>query len=79
VVTLPKGVGAAALAGVGLWHALHGREGGLSPRYFAALQTAHTYLEAEASERALGYQPASLEESFRQTVEVVPKKGERGR
>ena len=74
VVTLPKGLVAAGLWGGGLWHAVNGLEGGLSPRYFAALQTAHTYLEAEASERALGYQPASLEEAFRQTVQVVPER-----
>lgn len=72
VAALPRGLIHAAMQGVHLWHTVKGRESGLNLRYFAALQTAETFLDPDASRRALGYEAGDLEEAFRQTVEACP-------
>jgi dihydroflavonol-4-reductase len=53
-----------------LWliHQLMGGEAGLDPRYFAALQTAETFLDSQPSREALGYQTGELDRAFQETV-----------
>ncbi|MFH1523419.1 MAG: epimerase, partial [Chloroflexota bacterium] len=70
IVTLPTWVIQLGMLGVLLSHKLRGKEGGLNLRYFAPLQTAATFLDPASSQEALGYQPASLDEAFRKTVEA---------
>ncbi len=72
VVTLPTWLIRLSLWGVSLMHRFQGRESGLNLRYFAALQTAKTYLNPEPSQQALGYIAGDLEAAFRQTVEACP-------
>jgi dihydroflavonol-4-reductase len=68
VVTLPTWLIGAAMQGVLLSHLIQGKEGGLDLRYFAALQTAKTFIDPETSRQALGYELDSLDEAFRKTV-----------
>ena len=68
VVTLPTGLVKVGLVGLWLAHALEGKESGLNPLHFGALQTSKTYLDAETSRQALGYELDDLDESFCETV-----------
>jgi hypothetical protein len=68
VVTLSVWVIQLGMIGVLLSHQLQGKEGGLNLRYFTPLQTAETFLDPTPSQKALGYEPGSLDEAFRKTV-----------
>jgi nucleoside-diphosphate-sugar epimerase len=68
VVTLPTWVIKVGMLGVLLSYQLHGKESGLNLRYFASLQTAEAFLDPIPSQKALGYEPGSLDEAFRETV-----------
>ena len=68
VITLPTTLVRLALWGVRLYHRLQGREGGLDPVAFAALQTRHTFFDPEPSRRALGYGRGGLDEALAETV-----------
>jgi nucleoside-diphosphate-sugar epimerase len=68
VVTLPTWLIAVATGFLWLSNLLRGIESGLALQHFAPLQTAEIFLDAEASRRALGYEPGDLEDAFRRTV-----------
>ncbi len=68
VLPLPGWLIQFALHIAALLHALTGKEGGLNLRHFAALQTAQTFLDPEASRQALGYAFGDLDEAFRDTL-----------
>jgi nucleoside-diphosphate-sugar epimerase len=70
VVTLPVWVAKLGMFGVLLSHQLQGKEGGLNLRYFTPLQTAETFLDPTPSQKALDYEPGSLDEAFQETVEA---------
>ncbi|MBI4732878.1 MAG: NAD(P)H-binding protein [Chloroflexi bacterium] len=70
VKALPTGLVKAGMYGLWFAHWLQGKEHGLDPRFYAVLQTAETYLDAAPSQQALGYEPANLDEAFRETVEA---------
>lgn len=55
---------------VGLHHRLRGREGGLDPARFAAVQTRNTFFDSAPAAEALGYSRGDLEEAFKDTVEA---------
>lgn len=56
-------------------HRLLGRESGLHTAQFPHLQTRFTYLEPEASQRALGYTGGGLEQAWEETVAACPVSG----
>jgi hypothetical protein len=70
VVTVPAWAVAGGMLALSLLHQFQGKESGLNLRYFAALQTAQTFVDPEASRRALGYELDALDDSFRKTVEL---------
>ncbi len=72
VAALPTGLVKAGMYALWFIHWLQSKEHGLDPRYFVAIQTAETYLDAASSQQALGYEPADLDESFREMVEACP-------
>ena len=68
VITLPTWIIRVALNGLWLLHRINGREAGLDPRYFAALQTSNSFIDPLPSKEALGYETGGLDEAFKQTV-----------
>jgi dihydroflavonol-4-reductase len=70
VVTLPTFLIKAGLPILGLIHWLQGRESGLDPRHFAALQTAETFLDPKFSQRVLGYETGGLDQALEETVKA---------
>lgn len=70
VAALPNLLIKAGLFGLWLVHWLQGKEHGLDPRFYAAIQTAETYLAPLQSQQSLAYEPADLNDAFRQTVEA---------
>lgn len=70
VVTVPTWAVVAGMLAVALSHQFQGKESGLNLRYFAALQTAETFIDPEVSRQALGYELDALDDSFRKTVEL---------
>lgn len=70
VVTLPNWIVQIGLSGVKLWHGLQGREGGLDPAHFLALQTRNTFFDPLPAQRALGFTGGGLDKAFRETVEA---------
>ncbi len=68
VVTLPDGLVRLGLRGVHWLHKLRGREGGLSPVPFLALQTAETFFDPAPAHETLGFTGGDLDEAFRDTV-----------
>jgi nucleoside-diphosphate-sugar epimerase len=68
VVRLPDWIIKIGLYGLWLIHGLLGREAGLDPRYFAALQTAETFIDSKSSQEALAYKTGGLDQAFRDTV-----------
>ncbi len=63
------------IGGRALWllHRLQGSEHGLDPRYYSNIQTAQTTLDAEAAQKALGFEYGDLNEAFRETVNACPR------
>jgi dihydroflavonol-4-reductase len=55
---------------VGLRHRLRGRESGLDPVRFAAIQTRNTFFDPAPAAEELGYGRGNLEEAFKDTVEA---------
>lgn len=55
-----------------LYHTIQGKESGLDPRHFAALQTAETFIDPHAASTALGYELDSLDTAFHETVSAIP-------
>jgi nucleoside-diphosphate-sugar epimerase len=70
VAALPTGLVKAGMYALWFVHWLQGKEHGLDPRHYATIQTGETYLEAAVSQQALGYEPAAMNEAFRQTAEA---------
>lgn len=68
IITLPNWLVWPGLWFVKMRHALQGREGGLDPTHFLALQTRETFFDAEETRRVLHYGSGGLEESLRATV-----------
>lgn len=68
VVTLPDSLVRLGLRVVHWVHHLRGREGGLSPVPFLALQTAETFIDPAPARRILGFTGGDLEEAFQETV-----------
>lgn len=68
VVNLPTWLVKISLFTVWLLHAIRGKEAGLDPRQFAPLQTSETYLDPDASRKALGYEPGNLAQAFQDIV-----------
>ena len=55
---------------VKLQHSLRGREGGLDPVKFAAIQTRNTFFDPAPAAEELGYGRGNLEEAFKDTVQT---------
>ena len=53
---------------------LHGKESGLTPSNFSRVQTAYTYFDPAASQRALGYSGGGLERAWQDTVDACPQR-----
>ncbi|MHB9032039.1 MAG: NAD(P)H-binding protein [Anaerolineae bacterium] len=70
VITVPDWLVAGLLRLVKLQHRLQGREGGLDPTYFTALQTAETYFDPTPSSTELGYGRGGLDEALAATVQA---------
>ena len=70
VVSLPDWVIKTGLYGLWLIHGLLGREAGLNPRYFAALQTTETFIDSKSSQETLAYKTGGLDQAFRDTVYI---------
>ncbi len=70
VAALPTFLIQVGLFALWLTHWLQGKEHGLDPRFYAAIQTAETYLDPLPSQQSLAYEPADLDEAFRETVEA---------
>ena len=68
VVSLPDWIIKIGLYGLWLIYGLLGREAGLDPRYFAALQTAETFIDSKSSQETLAYKTGGLDQAFRDTV-----------
>ncbi len=70
IITLPNWIVRIGLFGVKLLHHLQGREGGLDPVSFLALQTRDTFFDPVQAQTALGFSGGGLDEAFRETVEA---------
>jgi dihydroflavonol-4-reductase len=70
VITLPDWVVRLGTGVVTLFYKIQGKEGGLNPVLFTALQTAETFFDPETSREALGYGQGGFEDALRKTVEV---------
>ncbi len=70
IVILPTWTVRLGLRLVGLQHRLRGREGGLDPVRFAAIQTRNTFFDPAPAAEELGYGRGNLEEAFKDTVEA---------
>jgi len=74
VITLPTWLVKIGASFVKLSYTLKGKEGGLDVVPFIDLQTSNTFIDAELSQRKLGYAPSSLDDAFRDTIEASKKK-----
>ena len=70
IVILPTWMVRLALGAVKLQHRLRGRESGLDPVRFAAIQTRNTFFDPAPAAEELGYGRGNLEEAFKATVEA---------
>jgi dihydroflavonol-4-reductase len=70
IVILPTWTVRLGLRLVGLRHRLRGRESGLDPVRFAAIQTRNTFFDPAPAAQELGYGRGNLEEAFKDTVEA---------
>ncbi len=68
VVTLPAAAMRGPARALRLYHQLRGREGGLDPPAFVALQTAHTFFDPSPSRQALRYGQGGLDQALADTV-----------
>jgi len=55
---------------VGVQHRLRGRESGLDPVRFAAIQTRNTFFDPSPAAEELGYGRGNLEQAFKDTVKA---------
>lgn len=80
VITAPAAAVRGAARCVRLYHRLQGREGGLDPVAFVALQTADTFFDPAPSRAELGYGRGGLDEALDATVRACrPAAGARER
>ena len=70
IVIVPTWTVRLVLRLVGLRHRLRGRESGLDPARFAAIQTRNTFFDPAPAAEELGYGRGKLEEAFKDTVEA---------
>jgi len=70
IVILPTCVVRLMLRVVGLQHRLRGRESGLDPDRFAAIQTRNTFFDPAPTAEELGYGRGNLEEAFKNTLKA---------
>jgi hypothetical protein len=70
IVIVPTCLVRLVLRLVGLQHRLRGRESGLDPVRFAAIQTRNTFFDPAPAAEELGYGRGNLEEAFKVTVEA---------
>jgi nucleoside-diphosphate-sugar epimerase len=70
IVILPTWTVRLGLRLVELHHRLRGRESGLDPVRFAAIQTRNTFFDPAPAAEELGYGRGNLEEAFKDTVEA---------
>jgi dihydroflavonol-4-reductase len=70
IVILPTWTVRLGLRLVGLQHRLRGRESGLDPVRFAAIQTRNTFFDPAPAAEELGYGRGNLEEAFKDTVQA---------
>lgn len=68
VITVPAAAVRGAARCVRLYHRLQGREGGLEPVAFVALQTANTFFDPSPSRAELGYGSGGLDQALDDTV-----------
>lgn len=73
VISIPNFIARAAMWSLHLLHGLKGREGGINPAAFAAIQTANTFFDPSPSLKALGYGSGRLEKALRETVEATER------
>jgi len=70
IVIVPTCLVRLVLRLVGLQHRLRGRESGLDPVRFAAIQTRNTFFDPAPAAQELGYGRGNLEEAFKNTVKA---------
>jgi len=70
IVILPTWTVRLGLRLVELQHRLRGRESGLDPVRFAAIQTRNTFFDPAPAAEELGYGRGNLEQAFKDTVEA---------
>ncbi len=70
IVILPTCLVRLMLRAVALQHRLRGRESGLDPFRFAAIQTRNTFFDPAPAAEELGYGRGNLEEALKDTVEA---------
>jgi hypothetical protein len=70
IVILPTCLVRLTLRAVALQHRLRGRESGLDPVRFAAIQTRNTFSDPAPAAEELGYGRGNLEEALKDTVEA---------
>ena len=70
IVIVPTCLVRLLLRAVALQHRLRGKEGGLDPVKFAAIQTRNTFFDPAPAAEELGYGRGNLEEAFKDTVEA---------
>ena len=70
IVILPACLVRLGLRAVASHHRLRGRESGLDPVRFAAIQTRNTFFDPSPAAEELGYGRGNLEQAFKDTVEA---------
>lgn len=70
IIILPNFMIRLVLSVVKLMHRLSGKEGGLDPVRFAAIQTKNTFFDPSSAAEELGYSRGNLERAFKDTVEA---------
>jgi nucleoside-diphosphate-sugar epimerase len=68
VITLPTALVSLAALGVRVAHRLRGKEGGLDPAAFVALQTRETFFDPGPARTALGIGSGGLDEALAETI-----------
>jgi len=70
IIILPNFIIRLVLRVVKLMHRLSGKEGGLDPVRFAAIQTKNTFFDPSSAAKELGYSRGNLDRAFKDTVEA---------